>query len=292
MARGVSPSRPLAKTPAMDAAHPARDAALSAPTLGARARPGSPPLLEPSTRGPAQALALRLAGRRPAAVFASAVVLGYAALVAVAIGVGFLLVDAILPGALGREDADANRWLAGERTPTLDDLSYVGSLIGDIPVLPGLVAVAVAALAVLRRFLVGAFLAAAGLVELATYRLTGLVVERERPPVPRLDDHLPMTQSYPSGHVAASVAVYGALALVVASSTRRRQLVRLAWALAILLPAVVAASRLYRGMHHPTDVVAGALVGIGAIGVALLAARACRAAAVGPRRGATGEEAR
>ncbi len=46
----------------------------------------------------------------------------------------------------------------------------------------------------------------------------------------------------------------------------------------MLLPVIVALSRLYRGMHHLSDVVAGVLVGIGALLIALLAARACDAA--------------
>jgi membrane-associated phospholipid phosphatase len=36
----------------------------------------------------------------------------------------------------------------------------------------------------------------------------------------------------------------------------------------------VAVSRLYRGEHHPLDVVGGALLGVGALAIALLATRA------------------
>jgi membrane-associated phospholipid phosphatase len=35
---------------------------------------------------------------------------------------------------------------------------------------------------------------------------------------------------------------------------------------------------MYRGMHHPTDVAAGLLVGLGALAVAVTAARAAKAA--------------
>jgi undecaprenyl-diphosphatase len=51
-----------------------------------------------------------------------------------------------------------------------------------------------------------------------------------------------------------------------------------AWSLAVLLPLVVAASRLYRGMHHLSDVVAGVILGCLALLVALTAARAAGAA--------------
>jgi hypothetical protein len=38
-----------------------------------------------------------------------------------------------------------------------------------------------------------------------------------------------------------------------------------AWVLAFVLPVVVAVSRLYRGMHHLTDVLASVVLGIGAV---------------------------
>ena len=38
----------------------------------------------------------------------------------------------------------------------------------------------------------------------------------------------------------------------------------------------MASSRIYRGEHHPIDVMAGALMGVGAICVALFAARTAR----------------
>jgi undecaprenyl-diphosphatase len=89
--------------------------------------------------------------------------------------------------------------------------------------------------------------------------------------------------------VAASIAVYGALALLISSRARRTWVTVTVWSLAVLLPVIVALSRLYRGMHHLSDVCAGALVGIGALLVALLAARACEAA-VRRRRTTTTEE--
>ena len=57
----------------------------------------------------------------------------------------------------------------------------------------------------------------------------------------------------------------------------------LAWTGAVLLVTFIALSRMYQGMHHPLDVLGGVLVGIGALLVALFAARAAGAAA--ERRG-------
>ena len=92
-------------------------------------------------------------------------------------------------------------------------------------------------------------------------------------------DHLPVNQSYPSGHVAASVAVYAGLALLLASWARRGPLPVLGWTLAVALVTIVAFSRMDRGMHHPLDATAGALIGIASVCIAVLAARAAGAAA-------------
>jgi membrane-associated phospholipid phosphatase len=224
-------------------------------------------------------LAERLRGHRPITVFGLVLLLGYVVVAAATIAFGFLLIDVLIPiHAIGHNDEAVNTWFASHRSGTRNDASFVGSSIGDIPVLPALVTLEVIVAAVMRRWRIAAFILGAILVEVATYRIASLIVHRERPTVPRLD-HLPVNQSFPSGHVAASVAVYVAFALLVTSRFPARWVKLAAWTLAVLLPVVVASSRMYRGMHHPTDAAIGALVGIAAVSVALLATRAADGAA-------------
>lgn len=199
--------------------------------------------------------------------------LGYVILVAIAIGVGFLLVDVLLPiHAIGHNDEAVDAWFVRQRTPGLSDASYVGSSIGDIPFIPALVILLGLVAAVRRHWRAGGLIVGAIVVEVATYRLTSLIVHRHRPEVPRMD-HLPVNQSYPSGHVAASVVVYIGLALLLSRHVRSRALLIAVWAIAIALPLVVALSRMYRGMHHPIDVTAGALIGLASLAIAACAAR-------------------
>jgi undecaprenyl-diphosphatase len=75
--------------------------------------------------------------------------------------------------------------------------------------------------------------------------------------VTHLDHHLP-TSAYPSGHVAATCCLYMAIAIVVIGHTRGwwRWLFLIP---AIVMPVLIALSRMYRGEHHPTDV-AGSLI--------------------------------
>lgn len=217
--------------------------------------------------------------RSPITVFCLVALVGYAVVSAIAIGIGLLLVDVLLPvHSIGHTDELANGWLARQRSPSLNDASYVGSSIGDIPAVPALVLLTAAAAALRHRWRIFAFIVGAILIEVGTYRVTSLIVHRERPTVLRLD-RLPVNQSFPSGHVAASVVVYGGLALLACSRLRERWARTLVWTIAILLPVAVAVSRMYRGMHHPIDVTAGALVGVASLAVALLATRAADAAA-------------
>ena len=85
---------------------------------------------------------------------------------------------------------------------------------------------------------------------------------------------VPTTSSYPSGHTAAAVVLYGSIALFVCASDRSRWLQWLAIAGAVVMPVAVATSRVYRGMHHPLDVLCGVLMGVMALMVTCVAAGA------------------
>jgi membrane-associated phospholipid phosphatase len=237
------------------------------------------PLLDARRESVSGALAERLGTHRPLTVWAIVLLLGYVLVAAATIAVGFLLVDVLVPvHAIGHNDEAVNTWLASHRDATRNDASFVGSSIGDIPVLPVVVTIVVVIAALLRRWRVAGFILGAILIEVATYRIASLIVHRVRPTVPRLD-HLPVNESFPSGHVAASVAVYISLALLATSRFPQRWVHVVAWTLAVLLPLVVAMSRMYRGMHHPTDVTSGLLVGLSAVAISLLATRAATGAA-------------
>jgi membrane-associated phospholipid phosphatase len=66
------------------------------------------------------------------------------------------------------------------------------------------------------------------------------------------------------------MALYGGLALLIGARIRSRTVGVLCWLLALLATAVIGFARVYRGMHHPSDVVAGALLGLATLGVAVV----------------------
>jgi len=156
-------------------------------------------------------------------------------------------------------DSTVPHWLAAHRTPTLDRVSEWGSTAGNTHLIlfTGLAAGAVA-LALVRRWRPVVFLLVTMLGELTLFLAASAIVGRARPDVAHLDGNLP-TSSFPSGHVAATILLYTAIAVLVTARTR-------AWwrwifvALAVAMPLWVALSRMYRGMHHPTDILLGSVV--------------------------------
>jgi undecaprenyl-diphosphatase len=92
-------------------------------------------------------------------------------------------------------------------------------------------------------------------------------------------ENLPVDASYPSGHTAASIAVYCGLALLLTSRIRNRTAQVAIWVVAILIPVFVAFSRMYRGMHHPLDIAGGVVIGVAAVSMLVLVTRASGEAA-------------
>ena len=246
------------------------------------ARDDGIPALAARPGGLAERFAGRVGRHHPVGVFFAALISGFAVLAALTILLGLLVTDVLLPiNAVGSADNSFVESLAADRTPLLTDVSAVGTAVGGAPVLPILVGLIAIVCAFMRRWLIAGFAAFVLIVESATYRVSSLVVPRERPSVHRLED-LPADASYPSGHTAASIAVYAGLVLLLTSRITDRRARIVAWALAVLVPIVVAMSRMYRGMHHPLDVASGVLVGIGAITVLLFACRAASCAQRSP----------
>jgi membrane-associated phospholipid phosphatase len=217
--------------------------------------------LDPAPGGREAALAARWRRLRPG-VPPALYLLACAVVLAVGlVAVGWVLARVVHDDEIGRADAGVNRWLAGERTGDLNQVTeYTSETGGTLAVtVLAVLAVAVAAL-VWRRWREPMLVAVAVAGEVGIFLLVTLMVDRDRPPVRHLDE-APPTSSFPSGHTAATIALWGALA-VLASERARSALVRgLFLTLAVLLPLMVASSRLYRGMHFPTDVVGGILLG-------------------------------
>jgi undecaprenyl-diphosphatase len=182
-------------------------------------------------------------------------------------GAGLLRTRALDGSWLDTADSTAMRWFASLRDPALTPLMGLASRLGGTAVVVAIAAAASAlSLAVTRRWRPLLFLGAVMVGEVTLFLAVAALVRRPRPDVPHLGPQLPPTSSFPSGHVAAAVALYGAIALLTLAWTggrgRWRWLGRAALACALVLPVLVAAARFYRGVHFPTDVLGSLLLSL------------------------------
>ena len=176
------------------------------------------------------------------------------------------------------DDESLVRFLARHRSVGLTDASLIGSIMAGGVVLPIVAGVAAVIAGFAKHWRLAGFLLFALAVESASYRATTLLIHRHRPEVHRLEG-LPANASYPSGHTAASIAVYCGLALLLTSRLKNRAAQVAIWFVAILIPVYVAFSRMYRGMHHPIDIAGGAIIGVVALSALVLVTRASGSAA-------------
>ncbi len=153
-----------------------------------------------------------------------------------------------------------NREFAGDRTESWNGVSLFFSTLASTPVIIGVtVLVAIVLRLWLGRWRESIFLCVAVTCQALVFFFATLIIDRARPDVPKMDES-PPTSSFPSGHTSAAVALYLGLAVVLALNVRHTWLKFLCWAL-IFVPIAVAVSRLYRGMHHPSDVTASFING-------------------------------
>ncbi len=241
------------------------------PSTGARDATDTP-LLEARPGSLADRLGERWRNHSPITATSVVTITGLIVMAVVMVGLGLLLVHVLLNGGLGRWDVSVNEWFVTQRTTTLNAVTRWGSDLGATTTIVGIALVSVVALGIARRWDAVRFLLISLVIEVSAFLISTVFVNRARPDVPRLDVS-PPTSSYPSGHTAAAIVLYVSLALIVSMLTRSAFLRAIVWILAIVLPIVVALSRLYRGMHHPTDVMASMILAAGALLFGLLAVR-------------------
>lgn len=87
------------------------------------------------------------------------------------------------------------------------------------------------------------------------------IFDRPRPPEVTWGTHV-VTSSFPSGHATSAIVVYATIAYLVARLQRRWWARAVTLALAALAILLIAASRLFLGVHYPTDVAAGLAIGL------------------------------
>jgi undecaprenyl-diphosphatase len=171
-------------------------------------------------------------------------------------------VTRVLAAGRGRSwDGDADVWAASHRTASWNTITMFGSGLANTQTA---IAVTVVVVLFLRwrldRWYESWIVVAAIAGELTVFLAVTATVHRARPPVTELDA-APPTSSFPSGHTAAAIALYGCAAILLIRIYGRGPAIRVAAVALCCIPVIVGLSRLYRGMHYPSDILVGALGG-------------------------------
>ncbi|GAA4711655.1 phosphatase PAP2 family protein [Nocardioides conyzicola] len=178
----------------------------------------------------------------------------------VVLAIGWALTDGPLKH-LGTSEEQINKSLASSRTSLLNNVTLFFSWTGATVSIVGLCLVVVALVWWRTRqwwYAVVPLIAISA--QALVFFFTTLLIDRERPDVEKLDDS-PPTSSFPSGHTGAATGLYFTLALM-ALRIRQPALRAVVVVVCLLVPFLVATARLYRGMHHLSDVTVAIVDGL------------------------------
>jgi undecaprenyl-diphosphatase len=181
----------------------------------------------------------------------------------IALGMVVAIADSVREAdRIVRTDERIMRLFVDHRTAWLTTVAkIVTQLAGGLIVTP--IVIATVALLLRVRHRRAALVVALGSIgTVALVQTTKHFIGRARPPIA---DRLVSAQglSFPSGHSAQSVACYGALAWLVWELGWRRRARVLSVVAAALVVVGVGLSRVYLGVHWPSDVLSGWLLGLG-----------------------------
>lgn len=189
-----------------------------------------------------------------------------ALVVAALVGAFGLLADEVLEGDTLNFDLAILNWFRVPGDPTqmigptwlqeaVRDMTSLGSfsLLGLITI------VVVVALLLQHKARTGWYLAACVVGGAILSTVLKDLFNRPRPDLPAVARVF--TASFPSGHATESAVVFLTIGVLLAESTVERPLKAFYLGVAIFLTLLVGVTRIYLGVHYPTDVLAGWMLG-------------------------------
>ena len=152
------------------------------------------------------------------------------------------------------------RWVAAHQLPWLRAAMLQVTALGTGVVVVMVVAVAALFLWLTRHKHSAALLVVTTVVGIVINSLLKDVFRRDRPAIFSSGIEV-FSSSFPSGHSMSAAIVYGTVAYLAARLQRRRWSRVATVAIALLLIVLIAASRIYLGVHYPSDTLAGLAIG-------------------------------
>jgi len=190
------------------------------------------------------------------------VFLVFGALIAIAGTYAFArIAQLVRAGYTQRLDETVLRWMEAHQTPWLEKLMIEVTMLGTWIVVLSIVSIAGLFLWLTRHKYSTALLAVATAGGIGLNNILKIGFDRPRPQVFEWGTHV-SSSSFPSGHAMSSAVVYITVAYLAGrlQKTHRARLATLA--VAGFIVAIICFSRMYLGVHYPSDVAAGVIIGL------------------------------
>lgn len=172
-----------------------------------------------------------------------------------------VLASEVREGETQAFDEAVIHWMVAHRSGALDAIMLEVTALGTWVVVLMIIVVAALFLTLNQRKYSAILLLIATLGGLVLNGVLKLGFNRPRPeiflPVARA-----FSSSFPSGHAMSSAIVYGTVAYLAARLHRRRWARWLVMAFAFVVIVLISFSRMYLGVHYPSDVIAGVMIGL------------------------------
>ena len=192
-------------------------------------------------------------------------------------------------GATQRFDEAVLQYLGTQRSPAMErfmlEVTYLGTAVTVITI----VAVAGLFLFLTNHRYSALLLAVSTVGGIILNNILKVSFDRPRPRVIDWGQEA-MSSSFPSGHAMSAAIVYFTVAYLAARLEPHRVLRALTMVIALVLVFLICVSRMYLGVHYPSDVAAGVLIGLAWAGFCMATLEAVQKFALGSRPSLQNEE--
>jgi undecaprenyl-diphosphatase len=171
------------------------------------------------------------------------------------------LAEHVMRGSTQAFDEAALRWIKNYHSPALDAAMLEITALGTGTVVIMIVCISGLFLSLTRHKYSALLLLVATVGGMLLDTVLKLRFDRPRPQVFTWGTEVAMS-SFPSGHAMSATIVYSTVAYLAARLQRRLWARWATMLLAAVIIVMIALSRIYLGVHYPSDVLAGAIVGL------------------------------
>ncbi len=184
------------------------------------------------------------------------------ALIAVIATIGFAqLAEYVLKGGTQTFDVAILKWIHLHQTPVLTQLMVEMTYLGTGTVVLTVVGVAALFLWHTAHKHSARLLLAATVGNIILNGALKLVYHRARPTVFEWQT-VAVSSSFPSGHAMSATVVYGTVAYLLVRLQKHTWAKAMTLSGAVILILLICLTRLYLGVHYPSDVLGGIIVGL------------------------------